>query len=108
MRDTPIAQPSKPSDDSQKEPQDGQEMPCLLSLPEDPDTLIRAAHAPEYVGIARQTMSRWRHEGRPPRYCRLGRRIFYRAGDLREWFDSEIRNSTSEDSTGPRLRRPRS
>ena len=66
----------------------------LRSLPTDPDTLIRASEVPGYIGIAKQTMSRWRCEGRPPRYVRLGRRVFYRAGDLRSWVRSQIRDNT--------------
>jgi predicted DNA-binding transcriptional regulator AlpA len=66
----------------------------LQSLPADPDALIPAAEAPSYVGIAKQTMSRWRHQGDPPRYVRLGRRIFYRAGDLREWIRGQVRENT--------------
>lgn len=66
----------------------------LRPLPDDPDVLIRASDAPYYVGIARQTMSRWRHEGNPPRYVRLGRRVFYRSGDLRNWIRSQVRENT--------------
>jgi len=66
----------------------------LRSLPADPDTLIAAADVPRYLGIARQTMSRWRHEGRPPRFTRLGRRIFYRSGDLRELIQAGLRENT--------------
>jgi predicted DNA-binding transcriptional regulator AlpA len=66
----------------------------LRPLPDEPDALIRAADVPSYVGIARQTMSRWRHEGNPPRYVRLGRRVFYRSGDLRDWIRSQVRENT--------------
>lgn len=68
----------------------------LRALPADPDTLIRAGEVPSYVGIAQQTLNRWRHEGRPPRYVRLGRRVFYRAGDLRDWIRSQVRENTIE------------
>jgi predicted DNA-binding transcriptional regulator AlpA len=66
----------------------------LRPLPEDPDALIRASEAPSYVGIARQTMSRWRHQGDPPRFVRLGRRVFYRSGDLRDWIRAQVRENT--------------
>ena len=68
--------------------------PALLTLPTDPDVLIRAAEVPRYVGIAQQTLSKWRHEGHPPRFVRLGRRIFYRSGDLREWIRDQIHENT--------------
>ncbi len=80
--------------DSNKPPDNSNETPGLLSLPADPDDLIRASEVPRYVGIAQQTLNRWRHEGRPPRFVRLGRRVFYRSGDLREWIRSQIRNNT--------------
>ena len=67
---------------------------ALLPLPENDDTLIRASDVPGYVGIAKQTMSRWRHQGEPPRFVRLGRRVFYRAGDLRSWVRSQVRENT--------------
>ncbi len=66
----------------------------LRTLPADPDTLIRASEVPSYVGIARQTLSRWRHQGDPPRFVRLGRRVFYRSGDLREWIRGQVRENT--------------
>jgi predicted DNA-binding transcriptional regulator AlpA len=66
----------------------------LRTLPADPDTLIRASDVPEYVGIAKQTLNRWRHQGDPPRFVRLGRRVFYRAGDLREWIRGQVRENT--------------
>ena len=66
----------------------------LRPLPSDPDALIRAADAPYYLGIAQQTMCRWRHEGNPPRFVRLGRRVFYRSSDLRDWIRSQVRENT--------------
>ncbi len=66
----------------------------LLDLPSGGDTLVRAADAPRYIGIAAQTLARWRHEGRPPAFCRLGRRVFYRVADLREWIRASVRQNT--------------
>ena len=70
------------------------ETSSLRSLPADPDALIRASDVPEFVGIAKQTLNRWRHEGNPPRFVRLGRRVFYRAGDLRDWIRAQVRDNT--------------
>lgn len=70
--------------------------PALLPLPNDDDALIRAQDVSRYTGIARQTHARWRHEGVGPRFVRLGRRVFYRAGDLREWIRSRVRQNTIE------------
>ena len=66
----------------------------LLPLPADDDALIRARDAPLYLGIAAQTLARWRHEGVGARYTKLGRLCFYRAGDLREWIRSRVRQHT--------------
>jgi predicted DNA-binding transcriptional regulator AlpA len=70
------------------------EVSDLRPLPNDPDVLIRAAEVPKYVGIAKQTLNRWRHQGNPPKFVRLGRRVFYRAGDLREWIRSQVCENT--------------
>ena len=66
----------------------------LLPLPTDDDALIRARDVSSYTGIARQTHTRWRHEGVGPKFVRLGRRVFYRAGDLRAWIRSRVRQNT--------------
>ncbi len=66
----------------------------LLQLPSDPDTLIPANAISQYTGIARQTHNRWRHEGAGPRFVRLGRRVFYRVADLREWIRASVRQNT--------------
>lgn len=68
----------------------------LKPLPADPATLICAEDVPQYVPLARQTLARWRHEGRGPRYVKLGRRIAYRVRDLQEFVESSLRSSTSE------------
>jgi predicted DNA-binding transcriptional regulator AlpA len=68
----------------------------LKALPEQDDVLIAAAHVPAYIGLKAQTLARWRHEGNPPRYYRLGGRVFYRAGDLRDWIRAQVRDNTTE------------
>ncbi len=66
----------------------------LLAIPEDSDFLISAADAPGYLGVQRQTMSRWRHEGFGPPWVQMGRLIYYRSSDLREWIESRLRYNT--------------
>jgi len=66
----------------------------LLSLPDNDDTLIPANAISKYTGIAEQTHTRWRHEGIGPPFVKLGRRVFYRAGDLRQWIRGQIRQNT--------------
>ncbi len=67
----------------------------LTALPDNDETLIRASKISGYTGIARQTHARWRHEGAGPMFVRLGRRIFYRAGDVRAWINERVRQNTS-------------
>ena len=49
---------------------------ALLPIPEDRDVLIPAAQVPEYLGIQRQTLARWRCESFGPPWIAVGRRIF--------------------------------
>ena len=37
-----------------------------------------------------QTLAKWRHEGRGPRYVKMERRVVYRGRDLNEWLDRGI------------------
>ena len=66
----------------------------LLPIPPEEDLLIRAADVPKYIGLAHQTLSRRRHEGLPPRFVRLGGRVYYLATDLRSWVHSQVRENT--------------
>lgn len=67
----------------------------LVPLPERDDTLILAGDLPKYIGIARQTLARWRHEGSGPPHVKLGGRIAYRSGDVRMWLQTRTRKNTS-------------
>ena len=67
----------------------------LLPLPQDDDTLIRRTDVPNYVPVASQTLARWAVEGQGPRFIKGGRRLVaYRAGDLREWLQGQVRENT--------------
>ena len=67
---------------------------ALLPIPEDRDVLIPAAQVPEYLGIQRQTLARWRCEGFGPPWVACGRRVFYRSSDLTAWIESRRRQNT--------------
>ena len=72
----------------------------LLPLPENDDTLIRRSDLPRYIPVAKQTWARWAVEGRGPRFVKLGGRLVaYRAGDLKEWLQGQVRENTSQDSS---------
>ena len=67
----------------------------LLPLPEDDDTLIRRSDLPKYIPVAGQTLARWATEGQGPKFIKVGRRLVaYRAGDLREWLQGQVRENT--------------
>lgn len=45
--------------------------------------------APEMRVIgAKQTLAKWRHEGRGPAYFKCGSRVLYRGADLLDWLDA--------------------
>lgn len=69
---------------------------ALRLLPAVDDALVPAPQLPSYIGIARQTLDRWRVEGKGPAYIKLGGRVFYRAGDVRAWIEGQRRSSTSD------------
>ena len=51
----------------------------------DPDTYYPPA-APEMEPIAaKQTLARWRHEGRGPAYIKSGSRVIYLGQDVLDW-----------------------
>ena len=67
----------------------------LLPLPGDDDTLIRRSDLHRYLPVATQTLARWAVEGQGPRFMKVGRRLVaYRAGDLREWLQGQVRANT--------------
>lgn len=69
----------------------------LLPLPANDDTLIRRGDVPRYIPVAAQTLARWAVEGQGPRFVKLGRRLVaYRAGDLREWLQGQVRDNTTQ------------
>jgi len=67
----------------------------LQPLPENDDTLIRRSDLCQYIPVAPQTWARWAVEGQGLRFIKLRRRfVAYRAGDLREWLQSQVRANT--------------
>lgn len=66
----------------------------LRPLPQNEETLIPRGDLPSYIGIAEQTLARWAHEGYGPGFVKLGRRVFYRSGELRAWIQAQSRSNT--------------
>ena len=74
------------------------ENPALNALPDNDDVLIRRSDLPKYLPIAAQTAARWACSGEGPRFIKVGRRLVaYRAGDLREWLQGQVRENTIEE-----------
>ena len=65
--------------------------PDLLTITEAAD-LLRAPVA---------TLRYWRHQGTGPRSFRLGRRVLYRADDLRSFIDAQHGQAASDPETRP-------
>ncbi len=57
---------------------------------------LRASQAAEFLGVATQTLARWRVEGGKVPFVRLGRVVVYDVRDLRAFADSSKRLSTAE------------
>ena len=70
------------------------EITDLKPLPPTTDALIPAGQTYAYLGVSTQTLARWRMEGFGPPFVKLGRGVFYRAGDLRAWIESCVRQNT--------------
>jgi hypothetical protein len=52
--------------------------------------------AAKYIGVAPQTLNRWRVEGFGPHFLKLGARVLYDQRDLDRWLDANRFRSTSE------------
>lgn len=53
--------------------------------------------ADQLPGITSGTLAMWRHEGKGPRYRKLGRIVLYAADEVDEWVDAGTREGTSDD-----------
>jgi excisionase family DNA binding protein len=51
--------------------------------------LLTITEAAELLRAPVATLRYWRHLGNGPRSFRLGRRVLYRADDLRSWIDAQ-------------------
>jgi predicted DNA-binding transcriptional regulator AlpA len=64
------------------------------------DELLSQKQAARLLGLSVRTLERHRVWGTGPRFCRLGRLVRYRLGDLEAWVTQSLRSSTAEDSVG--------
>lgn len=52
------------------------------------DRHLTRDEAARYLGISRRSLDNWAHQGRGPRYFRVGRSARYRLSDLQQWLES--------------------
>ena len=57
--------------------------PDLYVLPENDGALISTSRLPAYIGVSVQSLARWRCSGEGPPFLKVGRKVLYRAGDVR-------------------------
>lgn len=62
--------------------------------------LIGAADAARALGISQKTLANWRVLGTGPCFIKMGSRIAYREGDLRQFINARAFRSTSEYQAG--------
>ena len=68
--------------------------------PGGPNDLLTPGQTSKRLKIAKQTLARWRVEGKGPRFVRLGNRVFYRNVDLEAFLTSRVFSSTAEADRG--------
>ncbi len=58
--------------------------------------LVDTDDAARYLGLAKQTLAKFRVSGESPPYYKIGRRVLYDRADLDEWLANRRRRSTSD------------
>jgi hypothetical protein len=58
-------------------------------------TLLTSLEAAEALRLSERTLERSRVSGFGPPFCKLGRRVLYRADDLDQWIAARVVPSTS-------------
>jgi predicted DNA-binding transcriptional regulator AlpA len=61
--------------------------------------VLNASEAARLVGLSKSTLAKLRLNGNGPTYCKLGRRVVYRQGDLEQWLQSRTARDTSDADT---------
>ena len=56
-----------------------------------PDEVVAAL-----PGISKSTLAMWRHEGKGPRYRKLGRFVVYALDELEAWIEAGTRDGDSD------------
>lgn len=58
--------------------------------------LFNTREAADFLKVSTKTMERWRAEGGGPKYCKYGRVVLYRRGEIESWLTANTFGSTSE------------
>jgi predicted DNA-binding transcriptional regulator AlpA len=66
---------------------------------EDTRHVLIARDAAEYLGIAQQTLAKFRWAGTSPPYFKIGRQVVYKRVELDSWLATRRRRSTSDAGT---------
>ncbi|MEA9885345.1 helix-turn-helix domain-containing protein [Xanthomonas campestris pv. raphani] len=59
-----------------------------------PTSRLKCPAAAAYLGLSSSALDKMRHEGRGPRYLKIGGRVFYRQADLDAYLDASIVETT--------------
>ena len=52
--------------------------------------LLDTAEAAVYLRLAKQTLAKWRSQGRGPSFVRLGGSVFYRLSELDQFIEAGV------------------
>jgi predicted DNA-binding transcriptional regulator AlpA len=52
--------------------------------------MLKTAEAAQFLGVAPQTLNKWRCHKTGPKYVKLAHYIWYREADLREWIEASV------------------
>lgn len=61
---------------------------------------VRTREAAEMIGLRPQTLNRWRTEGSPIPFSKLGKAVVYDVADIQEYVASRKQRSTSQAPAG--------
>jgi predicted DNA-binding transcriptional regulator AlpA len=59
----------------------------MLTLDE---PLIPPEEVAAVLHVETPTLTAWRHRGQGPRYVRVGKLVFYRSSDIRQWLNTRV------------------
>ncbi|UYK81412.1 helix-turn-helix domain-containing protein [Xanthomonas sacchari] len=72
--------------------------PGLTDMTAKPTTIpgdrLKSPAAAAYLDLSHSTLEKMRHEGRGPRYVKIGGRVFYRRADLDAYIEGSVVETT--------------